>query len=105
MNEKQVKTILSVRPADTKALPSYEYLAQLTINQATKIYMLEHNWNELKSWLEGNIKLLDDVYLGENKNNYSEDMILDMNSRKWGYKNTLDKMKWLEEGGNNESKK
>lgn len=58
--------------------------------------ILEHNWNELKSWLEGNIKLLDDVYLGENKNNYSEDMILDMSSRKWGYKNTLDKMKWLE---------
>ena len=55
MNEKQIKTILSVRPADTKTLPSYQYLQDLSIEQSSKIYELEHNWNELKKWLEDEI--------------------------------------------------
>ena len=89
MNEKQVKTILSVRPADTKSLPSYEYLEQLTINQATKIYMLEHNWNELKSWL---IKKMNEYVT------YQGDL-------SFIYEEVFDKAVELEEGGNNEFKK
>lgn len=39
-NKNQIKGILSVTPQDTSKLPSYEYLHNLAINQATKIYML-----------------------------------------------------------------
>ena len=39
-NNNQIKGILSVTPQDTSKLPSYEYLHDLAVNQATKIYML-----------------------------------------------------------------
>lgn len=67
-----------------------------------RLCQLEHNWNELKKWLEEKINTIDIVYLGRNKKNYSEDMVLDMSSRKWSYKDSLNKMQELEEGGNND---
>ena len=63
-----------------------------------RLCQLEHNWNELKKWLEEKINTIDIVYLGRNKKNYSEDMVLDMSSRKWSYKDSLNKMQELEEG-------
>ena len=39
--ERIIKNILSITPADTSNLPSYEYLQRLSINQATEILMLQ----------------------------------------------------------------
>ena len=51
---------------------------------------------ELKSWLEEKIQNIDTIYLGAARKNYSDDMILDMSSRKWRYKDTLNKLEELE---------
>ena len=61
-----------------------------------KLDKLNHNWNELKRQLQGRITVIDEVYL-DNKEYYSDEMILDMTSRKWGYKICLDIMQELEE--------
>ena len=61
-----------------------------------KIKELEHNWNELKKWLVDKINIIDMVYLGIDKKNYSDGTILGVSSRKWGYKSSLNKMEELE---------
>ncbi len=76
----------------------FEAQHELTKKYAKENKQLEHNWNELKKWLEEKINTIDIVYLGRNKKNYSEDMVLDMSSRKWSYKDSLNKMQELEEG-------
>ena len=63
---------------------------------------LKKQKEELGSWLEEKIQNIDTIYLGADRKNYSDDMILDMSSRKWGYKDTLDKLEELE-GVSNEN--
>lgn len=57
---------------------------------------LKKQKEELRSWLEEKIQYIDTIYLGADRKNYSDDTILDMSSRKWGYKDTLNKLEELE---------
>lgn len=77
MNEEQIKAILSVRPANKLDMVSYEYLEELSINQATKIYVLEQENKELIEILKTikhdiNFAELCDGYLIEDKLNELE---------------------------------
>ena len=62
---------------------------------------LKNQKEELRDSLEEKIQYIDTIYLGADRKNYSDDTILDMSSRKWGYKDTLNKLEELE-GVNNE---
>lgn len=57
---------------------------------------LKRQKEELRDWLKEKIQYTDTIYLGSDRKNYSDDTILDMSSRKWGYKDTLNKLEELE---------
>ena len=50
-------------------------LIQSIINLLKENQQLKNNWNELKKWLEDKINIIDMVYLGVDKKNYSDEII------------------------------
>lgn len=91
---KEIKKYIQQLQQETEKLHSYKPLYQ----------SLKRQKEELRSWLEEKIQYIDTIYLGTDRKNYSDDTILDMSSRKWGYKDTLNKLEELE-GVNSESKR
>lgn len=93
--EKYIKTILSVKPANPSSRPSYEYLEQLVINQATNIILLKQERDKYKSIVEElkkDIEIYNITYLRETYEHSLADYI----------EYQLDKIKELEEGNSNE---
>ena len=58
---------------------------------------LEHNWNELKKWLEGYIQSY------ENRMNLPFGDVIRLSKEKMLLNNVLDKIQSLEDGGNNDN--
>ena len=71
MNKEQIKTILSCRPANKFEKVSYEYLEELSINQATEIIVLQQQNKELHNKIDKTIKYLE-------TNGYGDDCCGDM---------------------------
>ena len=64
-----------------------------------RIIELQNNWNELKKWLEEEIKEID-LYIGDLDiyNTWDYDTINDMSCKSNAYKEVLNKMQELEQG-------
>lgn len=92
--EKYIKTILSVKPANPSSRLSYEYLEQLVINQATNIILLQQERDKYKSIVDELGKYL---YFQIEIREYDEktDEIKLLND-------VFNKIKELEEGNSNE---
>ena len=69
------------------------------LEEMKRLTLLQNNWNELKKWLEEEIKEID-LYIGnlDMYNSWDYDTINDMSSKAIAYKEVLNKMKELEQG-------